>query len=402
MSDRKLRVLASAFDYRPRRGGIATCAYELCRAMSALPGVDLRLLAPSARGDAEFDRHGAFETARVRLPATAFAAIPALTARTAAQLQIFRPDAILDFLWVPSSVASWLLTPQRSLTKTPYFVLAHAMELLESDRDLRRRLRGRLSFLKRRALRGAEEVFAVSHFTGELLRERCGVAPDRIRVVRNGVDAGRFSPGAKSPELERRYGLEGKTVFLTITRLDDFKGVDRAIASLSRVARDYPDFIYLICGEGPDLPRLRAITRHYRMEGRVRFAGAVEEARLVEHYRLGDCLLLLSREDWEAPNVEGFGLVFLEAAACGLPAIGGRSGGIPDAVVDGVTGWLVDPTDDGAIARALIECLGRPEERDARGARARERALREMGWDRMAETIVTEVSRKCAASAASS
>jgi phosphatidylinositol alpha-1,6-mannosyltransferase len=106
---------------------------------------------------------------------------------------------------------------------------------------------------------------------------------------------------------------------------------------------------------------------------------------------LADCLILLSREDWKTPNVEGFGLVFLEAAACGVPAIGGRSGGVPDAVLDGVTGWLVDPSDEREITAAMLESLDQPEERQKRGRQAMERARSELTWEKMAEGILSEV-----------
>lgn len=406
-----LRILASSCDYRPRLGGIATCTYELCRALSRQPGVELRLLAPRTapgkgddpRRDLAIDQQNTFMTARVPFRATAGASVLPLALETSRQLREFRPHALLDLVWNPSSVVSLLLTPQRALSGTRSFSVVHAMEILESDRDLKRRLRRSLSFVKKAALRQASGVFAVSQFTAELVHRECGVPRERIRTIPNGVDPDAFRPAPRAPDLVERYGLQGKTVFLSVSRLEDYKGVDRAIASLRQLAAERP-VRYLVCGQGPDLERLKAITRHYRMQDHVIFAGAIESERLADYYRLADCLLLLSREDWEAPNVEGFGLVFLEAAACGVPAIGGRSGGIPDAVVDGVTGWLVDPTDDAEIARALRACALEPEERRRRGEQARARAAGELSWEQMARRMVQamnqEILGQCAVSAA--
>ena len=146
---------------------------------------------------------------------------------------------------------------------------------------------------------------------------------------------------------------------------------------------------YLVVGEGPDLPRLQRLAARLGLEDRVSFLGRRSVAEIVSLYNLADLFVLLTRE--EPPDVEGFGLVFLEAAACGLPSLGGRSGGIPEAIVEGQTGWLVDPGDPRAIAAGVIDLLGSPE----RLRRASEGCLRtapERTWERVAERITQEMS----------
>jgi phosphatidylinositol alpha-1,6-mannosyltransferase len=350
------------------------------------------MIAPDGEGAKEFDRHRHFETSRVRLPGSAVHSIGSLTLHTLRQIQEFKPDLILDFLWMPSSVASWLIHFSYGWVRpVPYFTIVHAVEILESDHSLRKRIRKRLSFVKNSTLSHATGVFAVSRFTADQISRTCHVSRDKIQVIANGVDPAGFAPRLKAQDLMEKWGLAGKKVFLTVSRLEDYKGVDRAIAALRHVVKNHPDVIYLVCGQGSDRRRLEAITHHYRMQDYVRFAGAIEFDRLVDYYNLADCLILLSREDWKTPNVEGFGLVFLEAAACGVPAIGGRSGGVPDAVLDGVTGWLVDPSDEREITAAMLESLDQPEERQKRGRQAMERARSELTWEKMAEGILSEV-----------
>ncbi|MCM2322546.1 MAG: glycosyltransferase family 4 protein [Oligoflexia bacterium] len=381
------RILATAFDYRPRLGGVATLAYELVRALGRIEGVEVRLIAPEGPGAAEFDRDSGIATSRVRLPQAALAPVP-LSARLTRELLSWRPSAVLNLLWLPEGVASFLASPVRAPLGIPYFVYGHGVELLESSATTKKRVRAAFSPAKKAVFRGARQVFANSAFTRGLLSAHCGVPDERIRIAHPGVDPALFFPEAPAADLIARYGLEGKRVFLTVTRLEDYKGVDRAISALRWVQEKHPEACLLVCGEGPDRERLESIARHYRVRDRVVFAGAVPAGRLRDHFNLADAFVLLSRSNWEAPHLEGFGIVFLEAAACGKPGIGGDSGGIPDAQGGEPYGWLVDPHDDRAIAAAMLEVLEHPERARAKGEAARRRAVEGFTWDRMAATVL--------------
>jgi len=165
--------------------------------------------------------------------------------------------------------------------------------------------------------------------------------------------------------------------------------VDRMLESLPAIAQAVPSVKYLVVGEGPDLPRLQRLAAGLGLGDRVTFLGRRTVAEIVSLYNVADLFVLLTRE--EPPDVEGFGLVFLEAAACGLPSLGGRSGGIPEAIEEGETGWLVDPSDPRAIAANVIDLLNSPE----RLRRASERCLRtapERTWERVADRITQEMS----------
>jgi len=391
-----LRILATAYDYRPKLGGVATCSFELFAALARQENVQLLVMARAQAGDRAFDSHGLFETRRLALPHEAAMSIPALSASLMRESLRFRPHAVLNMLWMPGGVASLLSSPLRGC---PYFVFAHGVEVLESRRNFRKKVRKALfSPLKARVYGNAASIFAVSRYTADRVIENCDVAPEHVRVARNGVDPFAFSPAdpaahetTSAAGILERHGLRGKRIFLTVTRLESYKGVDRCISAFRRVAALDPDARYVICGTGPDRPRLEALARHYRVADRVIFVGAVVHGDLLSWYRASHCFVLMTREALEEPNVEGFGLVFLEAAACEVPSIGGRSGGIPDAVVEGETGWLVDPHDDAAIANAMIESLRSAEETRRRGINARQRVLRELTWDHMGRFVLEEI-----------
>ncbi|HUZ64446.1 MAG TPA: glycosyltransferase, partial [Acetobacteraceae bacterium] len=220
------------------------------------------------------------------------------------------------------------------------------------DDDFRRR---------RRYVASAHRIVAVSRFTRaatQRLLGRAGTAEDPaganpgIALIENGVDTLRFRPGPKRDDLLAYYGLTGAFVFVSVCRLLEKKGIDQAIGGLAALLGAFPDSRLLVVGDGPDRARLEALAASLGVTEHVVFTGLVAEEELVDHYRLGDVFVMPNRE---LPNgdTEGFGLVFLEANACGLPVLAGCAGGSPDAVSDGVNGLVVDARDGAAVAAAM-------------------------------------------------
>lgn len=390
----KIRILATSFDYRPRLGGIATLSYELVKAMAAREDVTLKVLAPAMEGSEKFDTLLGIETLRVPLPKTARNALVPLSAAIARETLAWSPDVILNFHWMPDASASLLSMPARTFRGVPYFVFAHAVEIVESQASTWKKFRSRFAPVKRAVFGAARGVFAVSGFTRKLLIEECRVSEEKIHTAHPGIDPNQFLPAPPARDLIEKYRLQGRRVFTTVCRMESFKGMDRVISALRIVKEKYPEVLYLVCGTGPDLPRLQALAQHYRVQEHVLFAGNIPAERLSDHYNLGEAFVMVSREDWETPNVEGFGIVFLEAAGCAKPSIGGRSGGIPDAVGGAEFGWLVDPTDDEAIAQAMLEVLDNPEEARRRGEAARKRALERFTWTVMAESVISVLKKE--------
>jgi phosphatidylinositol alpha-1,6-mannosyltransferase len=216
----------------------------------------------------------------------------------------------------------------------------------------------KLDRLAHASLRKADAVIVVSSFTRERAL-RCGVQAERITVIHNGVDVRRFTPGPRNPKIEARFGLEGKKVLLCLARLDERKGQDRLIEAMLKILVAVPETILLIVGGGSDEPRLKALVEQLALQDHVRFAGVAADEDLVLYYRTADVFAMPNRT-LASGDTEGFGLVFLEAGACSKPVIGGRAGGVPDAIVDGETGFLVDGNSASGIAAACIQLLQDP------------------------------------------
>ena len=226
-------------------------------------------------------------------------------------------------------------------------VYVHGEEIttsLDYDTTLERR---------RRALLAAQHVVVVSRFTAQVVAELLGTAAaGRIRLIENGVDLARFRPLPRPAALAAKYGLQGCFVFVSVCRLLEKKGIDHAIRAFAGIAADYPDSRFLVIGEGPYGPALATLAAECGVADKVVFAGAVADDELAEHYALGDVFVMPNRR-LDNGDTEGFGLVFLEANACGLPVIAGSDGGSKDAVRDGVNGLLVDGHSVAAIAAAM-------------------------------------------------
>ena len=258
-------------------------------------------------------------------------------------------------------------------------LVAHGWEIVRKGSRWRRRL-------ERIALRRADRVVAVSRYTKRKVLEAGGRA-DRTEVIANGVDLSVFHPGPRPDDLVRRFGLRGKKVILTLARIVERKGHDKVIEALPEVLRTVPEAVYLIVGQGGYRERLEEIAERCGVRDRVLFAGYVPDARRADFYNVSDVAAMPCRELADRGDVEGFGIVFLEAGACGKPVVGGRSGGVEDAIVEDETGFLVDPLDVHQIATRLIRLLTDDSLASAMGKRGRLRA-EEMSWDRAAERML--------------
>ena len=392
---RKIKILISSYDYKPRVGGISTVTFELAKALQALPNVEIRLLAPSSGStelDQSMDQHGFFETMRIPLPKRSERAVWGISKAIRREARIWSPDAILNLMWLPCGLASWLVTRNYSVPYSiPYFIMTHGVEILESSQTLRKRIRGFLRCLKVRAFRHSAGVFSVSQFTAQLVISECGVDPHKVKVVHNGVDSQVFFPGPKPLDLVQKLGLDQKFVFLTVSRLDDYKGIDKALLAFPSLLKKHSHAVYIVCGEGPDRPRVERLAADLGIQEQVKFTGRIEEGRLRDYFNLADVFVLLSRDDRVTPNFEGFGLVYLEAAACGKPSLAGKSGGVPEVVIEGETGWLVPPEDIPAISAAMCQAIEDEVLRKRMGEAAYQRAVNHYSWNSMAAKILEEM-----------
>lgn len=202
------------------------------------------------------------------------------------------------------------------------------------------------------ALRHADCVWTISRYSRDLACQANRLDPTAIRLLPCAIDGSVFVPGAKPQHLIDRYGLADAKVLMTVARLwsgDIYKGVDVTIRALPAIAQIFPDVKYLIIGRGDDRNRLEQLAQELGVGDRVVFAGFVPTAELPDHYRVADAYIM--------PSQEGFGIVYLEAMATGIPVLSGDRDGSADPLQDGELGWRVPHRDPQAVAAGCIEIL---------------------------------------------
>ena len=283
--------------------------------------------------------------------------------------------------------ARWVLERCR----VPYGIYLHGGDLLSEQHKIRQ------SRFKRRSARailgGAAVLMANSAWTRDLALGVLGELGldgrgQRVRVVPLGTDPARFRPGIDPAPVRERFGLPdgGVRWLLTVARLVAHKGVDTVLKALPAVLERAPDVRYAVAGSGPERDGLEKLAHKMGVADQVRFLGEVGEAELPALYNLASVYVGASRRG--APTgVEGFGISLVEASACGLPVVGGNSGGIPDAVRDGETGFLVPPEDPAAVGDAVSRLLADAGLARRIGAAGRRAVETYYNWDRVVRDL---------------
>lgn len=260
-----------------------------------------------------------------------------------------------------------LLAPRLRRAGLRYAVIVHGAELILPAAVPG--LRGRLA----RAIAGADAVLPVSAYTEDKTRalvEGAGKEMPPSALLRARVDLDRFSPDADAAAASSEYALGDDPVILSFGRLVERKGNHRLIEALPKVRAEVPDARLVIAGTGPESRRLRRMAGRLPV-GSVVFTGRVPDELAPALYARADVFALAVADRWFGLEIEGLGVVLLEAQACGTPCVTGRSGGTPEAVVPGESGLVVDATDNDALAEALAKVLTDPNRR-AMGERGRE------------------------------
>lgn len=355
-------------DFPPKLGGIQSYLWELWR---RLPPESTTVLTTPYRGATEFDAAQPIrverDRARVLLPTRALVRrIDRLAAEVDADLVLLDPA-------VPLGIVGPRL-------ERPYGVVLHGAEVT---------VPGRLPISRTvlaRVLRGAQVVLAAGHYAANEAERCAGVALPTV-VIPPGVDTGRFAPLADDDAraaARRRLGLDPDArVVVGLSRLVPRKGFDVLVRAAAELARSHPTLQVVVAGTGRDEGRLTRLAR--RTSAPVRFVGRVDDEDLVALLGCADVFAMLCRDRWRGLEQEGFGIVFLEAAACGLPVVAGRSGGSAEAVDDGATGIVVDdPHDVDAVVAAIGRYLDEPGRARRAGAAGRRRAETDFAYDRLA------------------
>lgn len=234
-------------------------------------------------------------------------------------------------------------------------------------------------------LKNADLVIANSHYTKNLAK-KYGVFENNIEVVLLGADQNKFYPKATPKDILDKFNFpENTKLLLTISHLVKRKGNDTIIKALPIVLKNNQDVHYLIVGKGEYEQKLRSLSKNLNVDKHVHFAGFVPDDKLNDYMNACDIFVLPNRKDNE--DIEGFGIVFLEANACKKAAIGGRSGGAVDAIVDGKSGLLVDPYSPADVAEKINYLLANPEKAEAMGEWGYKRVQNELNWNCVTKLI---------------
>jgi len=237
--------------------------------------------------------------------------------------------------------------------------------------------------LLRRIARGNDVVTYLGEYQRTRLDRALHGLTDLERLA-PGVDVAAFHPGVDGSAVRARHGLTDRPVIVCVSRLVPRKGQDMLIRALPAVRRRVPDAALLLVSGGPYRPKLERLAREQGVESDVVFTGSVPWAELPAHYAAGDVYAMPCRTRAAGLDVEGLGIVYLEASATGLPVVGGDSGGAPDAVREGETGYVVGGRDVEALAARLTDLLADPARAKAMGAAGRAWVEREWRWETQA------------------
>jgi len=253
---------------------------------------------------------------------------------------------------------------QKRIFKTRYITVAHGIDVWKLKE---RRLTS--------GLKSADCILAVSRFTRDSLIKQLGNEAPPIEVFPNTFDAARFHPGTPTIDWRTRLSIPKKNkVLLSVSRVErteEGKGYDRVLDALPSSLRTHPESVWVLAGKGNDLARVKQRASQLGVQHACRFPGFVEDSELPDLYRSANVFVLPSRK-------EGFGIVFLEAAACGLRVIAGNADGSVDALADGALGMLIDPLDQSALLNAMQQALSEPP---PDGARLHAECVRRFGWE---------------------
>ncbi len=263
----------------------------------------------------------------------------------------------------------------------PYVVFAHGNEALALQDTVWQR--------SRTALKGAAAVIANSRYTARLLHD-LGVPAERVHVVHPGCDTEQFRPPTVAERAAQRtaLGVDDRFVLVTVGNLVERKGHDTVMYAVARLRERIPKLLYLVAGTGRHQATLQRLAEDLGIAACVRFLGRVSSDELPALYGACDAFVMPSRFRESDRDVEGFGIVYVEAGACGCPVIGGRTGGVEDAVLDERTGLLVDSTDVEALAQAIVRLWSDQSLRERLGATGRERAVKELTWQHFAARVI--------------
>jgi phosphatidyl-myo-inositol dimannoside synthase len=366
------RTLVVTNDFPPRVGGIQSYVHSFA---SHLPPDELVVYAPKWNGAAEFDTRQPFEV--VRHPTTLMLPTPDVVRRAR---EIARSHEC-ESVWFGAAAPLALMAP--ALRRDPgvrrVVASTHGHEVGWAKLPVAKQLLARIGA-------NCDTLTYLGDYTLQRLRAACGPST-HFEHLPTGVDSQQFSPSADGEMVRRRHGLLERPVVVCVSRLVARKGQDVLIRALPQIQRTIPAAALLIVGGGPHREQLERMVREGGLERDVVFTGSVPLEELPAHYAAGDVFAMPCRSRLHGLEVEGLGIVYLEANACGLPVVAGDSGGAPDAVLEGQTGYVVDGRSVDAVADRVSTLLGDEELCRRMGAAGRAWVTDKWQWSTIAARL---------------
>lgn len=368
------RTLVVTNDFPTRRGGIESFVFALC---NRLPADEVVVYTASMSGDGELDARLPYPV--VRDPASTLLPTPAVRRRVG---QVFRDHDCDSVLFGAAAPLGLMARSLRELGAGRIVGLTHGHETWWAKVPP-----------ASKALHSIGESCDVLTYVSEFCRWRISPALSpsaRQRMVRlaPGVDSATFQPGQGGAQIRAGLGIDpGRPVLLSVSRFIARKGQDSLIRAMPQIIAKVPDALLLLVGDGPYRRKLERLVREHRVEESVMFAGAVPWSAAPAWFDAGDVFAMPCRTRLGGLEPEALGIVFLEAQASGCPVLVGDSGGAPETVLDGETGYVVDARDPAVIAARAAELLGDPGLARVLGDKARAWVQQEWSWDRSVATL---------------
>jgi phosphatidylinositol alpha-1,6-mannosyltransferase len=365
------RVLLVTNDFPPRRGGIQSYLEAFVGQLLAAGGHELTVYAPKWKDCAAYDENAAAAGYRVvRHPTTLMLPEPMVANRMRALIA----EHDIETVWFGAAAPLALLAPlARSAGAARVMASTHGHEVGWSMLPLARNALRRIG-------NETDIVTYVSSYTRGRFASAFGPRAHLERLS-PGVDVDRFTPDpAARAALRARHGLGERPVVVCLSRLVPRKGQDMLIRALPAIRAAVPGTALVVVGGGPYRDTLHKLAHRAGVAEHVVFTGGVPGEELPAYHAMADVFAMPCRTRGAGLDVEGLGIVFLEASACGVPVVAGRSGGAPETVRDGETGVVVDGTDVGAIAAAVSGVLADPDAAAAMGAAGRQWTVRNWQW----------------------
>ena len=343
------KILLVTNDLGPRAGGIESFILGL---LARLPQQSVVIYTSTQDNSINFDselftKYGAIvirDRAKILMPT------PRITNRAISIMKSY--DA--KIIWFGAAAPLALMAANlRKNGAARIIALTHGHEVWWAKLPIFRQLLNKIS-------KDVDQLTYLGDFTKKAMQPAISDVRKLVKIA-PGIDVEHFIPANKSTQLLEKYKLNNRQVIVSVGRLVHRKGQDKLIVAMAQVVKKFPNVTLLIVGEGPIRNMLQKLVHHHSLEKNVIFTGRVQLDDLPKYIQLADVFAMPARDRFFGLEVEGLGIVYLEASACGVPVIVGQSGGAPDAVISDVTGLIVDGTKPDEIAAAVIKVLADPE-----------------------------------------